>query len=114
MARIPPAAALEVVAGLLSETNSYAVRAGLKYAADLARIVPEEEQGPVVAISPDTIRRVGAAFAAVIREEIPRFDWQDNPPLYKFIKYVYRQHPRAQEALDLGATLNARSLGSRT
>lgn len=104
---------VETLAGLLSLTNSRAVMEGLKLAAGLARIVTEEEQGSVAAVSPDDLRRMGAAFAALIRDESARFDWKAHPSLGGFLQQMYGRHPEAQEALVTGATLNARALRPR-
>lgn len=101
---------VETLAGLLSLTNSRAVMEGLKLAAGLARIVIEEEQGSVAAVSPDDLRRMGAAFAALIRDESARFDWTTHPSQGGFLQQMYGRHPEAQEALVTGATLNARAL----
>lgn len=109
-AKVSAADVMEKLADrLLSSTNAHAIRKGLKLAAELARIVTEEEQGPMVAVSPDDLRRLGAAFAAVIRDESARFDWQAYPSPGGFLQQMYRRHPEAREALITGAALNARA-----
>lgn len=105
---LSPANVMEVVVGLLSSTNAHAIRKGSKLAAELAHIVIEEEQGFVAAVSPDDLRRMGAAFAAVILNESARFDWKAHQSVGGFLQQMYERHPEAREALITGATLNAR------
>jgi hypothetical protein len=102
--------AMEALARLLSLTNSRAVVEGLTIAAGLAHVVTEQAQGAVARVSPDDLRRMGAAFAALIRDESARFDWKAHPSQGGFLQQMYGRHPEAQEALVTGATLNARAL----
>lgn len=97
------------LASLLSASNSRAVMEGLKLAAELAGITTAKQQGPVVAVSPDDLRRLGAALAAVLRDESARSDWQAHPSLGGFLQQLYGRHLATQEALIIGATLNARA-----
>lgn len=108
-AKVSAADVMEKLADrLLSSTNAHAIRKGLKLAAELARIVTEEEQGPMAAVSPDDLRRLGAAFAAVILDESARFDWKAHPSVGSFLQQLCGRHSEAREALVTGATLNAR------
>lgn len=112
-AKVGAASVAETLVGLLSSTNSRAVMEGLKLTAWLAHIVIEEEQGFVAAVSPDDLRRMGAAFAAVIRDESARFDWKSHPSPGGFLQQMYERHPEAQDALVAGAMLNAKHLRTR-
>lgn len=105
---LSPATVIEVIAGLLSSANAHTIRKGLKLSAELARIVTEAEQGPVAAVSPNDLRRMGTVFAAVIRDESARFDWKVHPSVGGFLQQLCGRHPETQEALATGAALNAR------